>query len=92
MQLFINQPYVTDSSTLVVTVDSPEKLTIAGLKAIITGKDSSIPPDIGIRTLTSSQLDEQCFLSEYNIHDLQTLQIVPQFQSRCVTCSEHGLQ
>jgi len=92
MQLFITQPYLTDSPTLVVEVDSPEKVSIAELKAIIAGKDPSIPPDIGLRTLISSQLDDQRFLSEYNIQDMQTLQVVPQFHSRCEQCSDHGTQ
>ena len=92
MQLFITQPYLTDSHTLVVEVDSLTQTKVADLKTIIATKDSSIPPDIGLRTLISSLLDSQRFLSEYNIQDMQTLQIVPQFHSRCEQCNDPETQ
>ena len=92
MQLFITQPYLTDSPTLVVEVDSLTQTKVSDLKTIIAAKDPSIPPDIGLRTLISSQLDNQRFLSEYNIQDMQTLQIVPQFHSRCEQCSDPETQ
>jgi len=92
MQLFITQPYLTDSPTLVVEVDSLTTTNVADLKTIIANKAPYIPKNIGLRTLTSSQLDDQRFLSEYNIQDMQTLQVVPQFHSRCERCSDHGTQ
>jgi hypothetical protein len=75
MQLFIKTCFYNSKNSHVVEVKNPESTTIEGLKTIISNK-IRMPPKFGIRTMSSSQLDESRYISDYNIQDMHTIQVV----------------
>jgi len=75
MQLFIVTPIANIKKTHVVKVDNPGLTTIYGLKKLISAK-MNIPNIFGIRTMSSSQLENNKYLTDCKIEDMQTLQIV----------------